>query len=352
MVGGDLMPHRPQLLEASALGRALAPLSPMFRNADVAIANYETATGGTEDLSPHMLSLAAPPEWAEEARESGLRAVTVANNHACDLGKKGLISTLDATTHAGLEPLGAGEDPWAPRIVAERSGKKVCVVAWTTFSNERGRGCVSSGQLAVSGPGSVGRGVVKNAILRAKKECDAVIAIFHGGEEYVAQTRASLAMGEVAADSGAVAVVIHHPHVVSPLAVYTTKDGRHVPIFASVGNLVSNQGETWEPSTWPARQADRHTVYLNAWTRLGMLADLDVALGDEPSVHWGYHLVWTENDHYKDKHDPHPRIETHVLDDERHADIIERLKSDKTGPIKVLNDVCKIQSIDGIPTCD
>jgi hypothetical protein len=200
MIGGDLMPHRPQLLDASSLRAALAPLTPLFRQADTAIANYETATGDVKDLLPHSLSLAAPVEWAQEVRASGLRGVTLANNHSCDLGRQGLLATLSATSEAGLVPIGAGYDPWAPRVVAERSGKKVCVVAWTTFSNETSRSCTGSGELAISGVGSVGQGIVKNAILRAKNECDAVIAVFHGGEEYVSQTRASLAMGDVAAE--------------------------------------------------------------------------------------------------------------------------------------------------------
>lgn len=353
MVGGDLMPHRPQLLSPSSLGLALAPLAPLFGRADVAIANYETATGEVRDLLPGTLSLAAPPEWAQQVRAAGIGGVTLANNHTCDLGKKGLLATLSATSDAGLTPLGAGDDPWAPRVVVERGGKRVCVVAWTTFSNETRRGCVSSGQLAVSGTGRVGMGIVKNAIVRATNECDAVVAVFHGGEEYLQQTRATLAMGDVAAESGAVAVIIHHPHVVSPLRVVVTKDGRRVPIFASVGNLVSNQGETWEPWSWPARQTDRRIVYLNAWTRLGMVADLELSIGRGASpARFGYHLVWTENDHYKDKRDPHPRIETHVLDDVAHARVIERLKADKTGPIAVLTDACRIQTIDGEPSCE
>ena len=64
--------------------------------------------------------------------------------------------------------------------------------------------------------------------------------------------------------------------------VLATPDGRRVPIFESVGNLVSNQGESWKPAYLPVRK-DRHVISLNAWTRLGVLAVLRY-LGAGPAI--------------------------------------------------------------------
>ena len=51
-------------------------------------------------------------------------------------------------------------DPWAPRVVAERDGKRVCAVAWTTFTSPSASGIISTAHVLVaatpiSGPACV-----------------------------------------------------------------------------------------------------------------------------------------------------------------------------------------------------
>ena len=98
----------------------------------------------------------------------------------------------------------------------------------------------------------------------------------------------------VAADAGADAVVVHHPHVPSPVRVYVARDGRKVPIFESVGNLVSNQGESYRASYPPV--SPQRLVSLNGWTRFGVIADLEWAWpagaqpSTRPSLGYGFHF--------------------------------------------------------------
>jgi hypothetical protein len=40
LVGGDVLPHRPRLLPAERIAGALAPLRPLFDEADATIVNY------------------------------------------------------------------------------------------------------------------------------------------------------------------------------------------------------------------------------------------------------------------------------------------------------------------------
>src|SRR4029077_14255194 len=108
---------------------------------------------------------------------------------------------------------------------------------------------------------------------RATSGCDAVITILHGGTEYEPQAPGPLLQARHAALAGADAVVIHHPHVPSPVEVIATPDGRRVPVFESVGNLVSNQGESYRLPLFP--NSPRRLISLNAWTLLGVLADLE-----------------------------------------------------------------------------
>jgi len=164
------------------------------------------------------------------------------------------------------------------------------------------------------------------------------------------QTHAMMNMGRAVAEAGAIAVVMHHPHVVSPLVVYETEDGRKVPIYASVGNLVSNQGESWTPD-YPAAQKDRRIVYLNGWTRVGMIADLEIAVGARTTTlsSFGDHLVWVDNEHAHDKSNPRAPIAARLLDKKKDRAIIDKLARDAQGPRAIFDDPYWIDAISPRP---
>lgn len=335
LVGGDLIPHRPSLASPGAIASALAPLGELFKSADRVVANYEAATGELEKRA-FRLAYAAPKEWLAALPAAGIGAVSVANNHACDLNFDGVEATLDATRAAGLVTLGGdAKDPWQPRVLAERDGKKVCAVAWTTLVNAEG-GCSRTVRLAIAPESPAGRTRAVTALQRARRECDAVVAIVHGGIEYQPQIPSMLALARQAADAGADAVVMHHPHIASPVSVHNTKDGRAVPIFASVGNLVSNQGESWKPPMHPVLRTNRRLVCVNGWTRLGVIADLAF---DGDRLDWGYHLIWNDNTHAEDRaHEA--KITARLVDPAADAEILQQLTEDPEGPLELFSDPC------------
>ncbi|HEY1958400.1 MAG TPA: CapA family protein [Polyangiaceae bacterium] len=355
LVGGDVIPHRPQLVDAASITAGLAPLATLFAEADAAVVNYETATGDISGIDSSTLSLAAKPDWMHAVVSSNVTALTLANNHACDLGRRGLAASVDTAASIGVTALGASAgDPWEAKTIAMQGSRRLCAVAWTTFVNDHRPGCMTAGRLAIAPPTHEGRLRVARAIARAFHDgCDAVVAIVHGGQEYAPQTGAMLSLANAAADAGADAVIIHHPHVVSPVVIHATEDGRKVPIFASLGNLVSNQGESWTPD-YPAAQNDRHIVYLNGWTRLGMLADLSFQLdtkGPQKLAAWGYRLVFVDSDHVLDKSNPHPHIATRLLDSDKDRAVIDKLARDADGPRAVFDDPCRIEDSAALPAC-
>jgi poly-gamma-glutamate synthesis protein (capsule biosynthesis protein) len=326
-------------------------MRPLFESAGATIVNYESATGDPEDLTvaSQTIALAAPPAWMSELAKAHVTAISAANNHACDLGEPGLDATLETAGTVGIVPVGADErDPWRARVVAEQGGHKVCAVAWSTFMNEPIRGCVASGKIAVADFRRRGLARIERAIedARDRSRCDAVIAILHGGEEYVPQVPGPMIQAKRAANAGADAVVIHHPHVPSPVEVFLTNDGRRVPIFESVGNLVSNQGESWKPAYLPVRP-NRRVVSLNAWTRLGVVADLRWRWPEgapRGELEWGFHLVWTDNEHATNRAAKMPRIATRPLDPAKDMPIAAKLATDPGGPTRLLRDPCWIEA--------
>lgn len=342
MIGGDVLPHRPSLITPRAVRTALEPLAPLFAKADAVIANYEAATG---DVDPKAFRLvyAAPRGWLEELPKAGIRAVTVSNNHACDLGEPGLEATLDSASKSAVLALGAdATDPWAPRVVAERSGKRICAVAWTTLSNSEGA-CSKSRRLAFAPLDGLGKQRIDRAMAKARTQCDATVAIFHGGDEYAPQTTRVLDQAAHAAEAGADAVVIHHPHIASPVVVHATSDGRNVPLFASVGNLVTNQGESWKPPMFPVLRENRHLVCVNGWTRLGVLADLAFSFdtaSPRARLDWGTHLLWIDNEHADDHSLSLPKIQARLLDPTADKGIVDKLTEDARGPLALFSDPC------------
>ncbi len=347
IVAGDALPHRPMLLPPERLRDALTPLAQLLSEPDVAVANYETATGDPAVFGKTSINLAAPPTWMAELARAHLTALTIANNHACDLGRPGLDATLAAARDLDVTPLGAdADDPWRPRVLAEKDGHRVCAVAWTTFVNGQAASCGKSHELAVAPFDRRGTARIEHAVAKARKDgCSAVVAIFHGGREYAPQVWGSRLQARRAAEAGADAVIIHHPHIPEPVDVVTTRDGRRVPVFESVGNLVSNQGESWQMPDFP--ESRQRLVSRNAWTRLGMLADLEWTwpAGEErPALTWGFHLVWTENDHALDRGDPMPRIAVRPLDPTADRALIDRLSSDEQGPKGLLSDGCWLEA--------
>ncbi len=365
LVGGDLLPHTP-LRPPEKIRDALQKISPLLHEADASIGNFETAIADPKEHE--WMRYSASPEWVDELAAAHFRAVSVANNHACDYQTRGVDDTLASIEKAGILSIGGDpENPWQPRVLFERDGIQVCAVGWTTLMNGGNESsCARSGKIAMARATTEGTKRAALAVFQAKKGgCDAVIAIVHGGDEYEPQTNEVMRQARRVAEVGADAVVVHHPHVPSPVEVVTTMDRRRVPIFASVGNLVTNQGESWVPYMPPHFKGNRRYVARNGWTRLGVVADFSFtskrsaaanppgaskkrfAIENTSELTWGYHLIWIENDHPERPFDPYPAISTRLLDPVGDRKIIERLSSDKEGPLALFDDPCWIEGKGG-----
>lgn len=345
VVGGDVMPHAPVLADAERLRAALAPLAPTFRAADRALLNFEG--GIVPDARPleraPMVHLARG-ELLSAFAASGVTALTAANNHACDAGDEGLGALLAAGERAGVAVVGVDDDDvWEARVVAQRGATTVCALAFTSFVNAREARCSASPRVAVldrGGPRARAR-KIELALERASKRCTATIAIGHTGEEYERQSSHGLALARAAAEAGAAAVVLHHPHVPGPVVVHATRDGRAVPIFTTVGNLLSNQGGSWQLSDPPLPPGGKRPVAKNAWTRVGVLADLTFAEGED--VGYGAHLTWTEQLGTTSL-GPDARVRVRLVDPVLDVRLLERLKSQPGPGRALLDDPCWLEA--------
>ena len=175
-------------------------------------------------------SFSAPEALAEEAAEAGIDLFLCANNHICDKGRRGLVSSLEKYGKIGVPVTGVYRDSLDEQkhnpYIAELGGVRVAFINFTYGTNG----------IRVPEPFIVNmmdKEKVREAFVMAReKEADIIIALPHWGQEYttVPDSR-QREWAEFLLECGADAVIGSHPHVVQPV---------EFPVAYSMGNFISN----------------------------------------------------------------------------------------------------------------
>ena len=254
VMGGDVSfaRMRGQRLIGQPLRDDLVAFKALLAASDVRFVNLESPLverHGRTHAAHNKLVFSAPPQAAAALSRAHIDIVSLANNHAWDYGRAGLLETMLWLSRAHIATVGAAREAgqaYAPTMV-ESNGMKIAFIAVTAVWNQSlsphpGKRYIADARVEP----------MVAAISRARSllGADKVIVSHHGGYEYVdrphAGTRALLA---AAVAAGADVVVGHHPHVVQRVAMVKGK-----PVFYSLGNMLM-------------RMVNGHP-----WTEIGMLA--------------------------------------------------------------------------------
>ncbi|NED99700.1 CapA family protein [Phytoactinopolyspora halotolerans] len=118
---------------------ALAPISGQLAEADLTVANLESAVGTGGDPEPKRYLFQAPPAAFDALAAAGVDVVTMANNHAMDYGSAGLAETFDARRRAAAaDPplsvvgIGGDRDDAFAAAVHDVGGTTVAVIGAST----------------------------------------------------------------------------------------------------------------------------------------------------------------------------------------------------------------------------
>ncbi len=259
---GDIIPHdtiqQNVVVHPDRFGHLWWPLLPILTGADITYGNLETplalgvlgsgliVAGDRQTYDGHVFTgyptFNAPPALATALKAAGFAVVSTANNHAMDRHSIGVDRTIAVLRNAGIgltgtRPAAAGPG-WRWETVVERKGMRVAWLACTYGSN------VSPDDHPQVLNCFTDRSVVMRTLrdLAARPTVDVVVFTPHFGDEYIgAPNAAQRSLAREAAEAGANIVIGNHPHVPQPWELYTTADGRGVPIAYSLGNFVSNQ---------------------------------------------------------------------------------------------------------------
>lgn len=273
LVSGDNLIHQGILEEGQRKGGfefLYEHIAPELQKADIAVLGQETIfVKPFSGYSGYPL-FRTPVYVGEAALNAGFDAAACATNHALDAGAEGINATAEFYESRGVPYLGIRPSPsrmqaTAPGAVPgasdsscasrpeekkaadglpchlfDRNGVRIAVFNYTYGTNV--------GDKELPWPGAVHVLTDRETVLRELSEgrsaADAVIVLVHWGTEYSPSPDAfQRKWAEVFLEGGADAVVGSHPHVLQPVETLTAPDGRQVPVYWSLGNLVSRQDQ-------------------------------------------------------------------------------------------------------------
>ncbi|MFZ5631588.1 MAG: CapA family protein [Bacillota bacterium] len=210
---------------------------------DFTLANLETRLAGPEKGYSGYPRFNTPAELADNMKELGIDLVTTANNHSMDMGRDGVIKTLDNLDRAGLNHVGthrSAREREQPAVYDIR-GIKVGFINYTQDTN--GIPVPSEADYLVN---LIQRDLMKKEIERLmEKGCQFIIAYMHAGTEYQRHPNEfQRTLARELFEAGVDVVLGSHPHVLQPPEWQrVVRDGREKRVLAaySLGNFVSNQ---------------------------------------------------------------------------------------------------------------
>ena len=224
---------------------------PAVKKHDLFLVNLECPFTTSDEKIAKNFNFRARPELVNVLEAGGVDAVSLANNHLMDYGKKGLLETLDVLDAHNIHHFGAGiyESQARQPSILDVEGVKVAFLGYF-FLGERNieppEVFAEDGKPGVAGkpktsPLEEMEKMVREDIAVAKTRADVVIPFFHWGREGTAVLEPyQQPLAYAAIDSGAAAVLGSHPHVLQGMELY-----KGAPIIYSLGNFVF--GGNWNP---------------------------------------------------------------------------------------------------------
>jgi poly-gamma-glutamate synthesis protein (capsule biosynthesis protein) len=224
LVFGDLMLDRDVVTAIHEHGGFKAMLREFrklgqFSRYDIVMANLEGNMADRRVPSDKRFAFRFDPRFAPEIQWLGVDAVSLANNHAYDMGDQGLADTKRHLARHDIAYFGDGKRAIHATVVPVR-GRRVALLGFnTTFGDTQDESSM------------------RRAVQAAKRAADVAIVMMHWGKEYKAKpTSDQTSLARALVDAGADAIVGAHSHVIGETEVY-----KGIPIYYSLGNFIFDQ---------------------------------------------------------------------------------------------------------------
>lgn len=218
------------VLRSRGSAHLLSKVRDILARADLAIGNLECAL--TDDCRPEDdpdKAMVTPAALIDDSTLRPFGVLGLANNHVMDGGNAGLSDTLNFLAQNGFADFGAGHGLQAAERcrVVEVGGLRIAFIG----------ACDATKCFAGAGRPGVAPLVprrLENGVRAAKAVSDLVIVILHADLEFTQHpSPGRVHLSRRLIESGADAVIQHHPHVCQGIEYY--RDGL---IAYSLGNFV------------------------------------------------------------------------------------------------------------------
>ena len=239
VVTGDILLDRGVRREINKYGvdhLLSAGVDSVFRSAQVGVGNLECPATKIQAPVQKLFIFRGEPEWLQVLKRHGITHLNLANNHAIDQGREGLMDTRRNVSAAGMVPIGAGatmQEAAEPVLLASQPRNVWLVpslrLALENYAYLTDKPCVSQEPMDS----------LLNRVHRLRKaDSTAVIIVsLHWGGEHTLQPANSQRWdAHQLIRAGADVLVCHHTHTLQ-----TIEEFRGKMIYYSVGNFIFDQ---------------------------------------------------------------------------------------------------------------
>ncbi|MBQ0078356.1 MAG: CapA family protein [Eubacterium sp.] len=219
------------------------------------VANLETTFGGKKKGYSGYPMFNSPDSLADAMSANGIDLFLTANNHIYDTGASGLVRTAQVLEEKGYDYTGIRSSEEQKRyFIKDIDGIKVGFINYV-FETPSSSGKSMNGNHMDSSVADLVNSfkpskldgfyeeITKQIALMKIEGAEFIIVYPHWGEEYKLEAQEyPKKMAQRLCDIGVDAIIGGHPHVVEPIDVLTSEDGKHKTLVAySMGNQLSNQ---------------------------------------------------------------------------------------------------------------
>ena len=228
----------------------------LIEDCDYFVANLETVLAGTGTAYSGFPRFNSPDAIADSLKKAGVDCLLTANNHTFDKNGSGVIRTQQIVKEKGFEYTGTRLSEEDKKYhIADVNGIKLGMVCYTYETpTTEGRKALN-GLLVDSETAPLINSFNYEKLpefysdLEAqmktmdKKGADVIIVYIHWGEEYqLTQNAKQKEVAQALCNLGVDVIIGGHPHVVQPVDLLTSEDGKHKTVCVySLGNVLSNQ---------------------------------------------------------------------------------------------------------------
>lgn len=232
--------------------------------ADIRVATLETAIGDVPHFDEEKMKrdkdvIHCPTKDLCRLTSLGINVVSLANNHAWDLGQEGIEHTISELDRLGIKHCGAGlnlKEASEPAVV-EVKGKKIAFIAYC--DNNRGTcGYIPVATADKPGINALIEENIKQDILQLRNQYDYLFVMVHWGKEYYSYPMPQVnTLAKKMIEWGADGVIGSHSHQIQPTILYKGK-----PIIFSLGNFLFPDRIITEPRStyYPEEKPDVKTL--------------------------------------------------------------------------------------------